>query len=152
MRNLSQGRTVHLLDVENLVGAPRPASDEVATMMSLYRRRVPTGGMDQYVAAVNHGALLPVGLVLTGIQILVRSGRDGADEALREVIRLDRLDVRFERVVIGSGDGVFTDLADWLRGRGVDVVVVSRPDALSNRLRRTAGRVIPLDLPLDLAA
>ncbi|MFC4061730.1 NYN domain-containing protein [Planomonospora corallina] len=152
MRNLSQGRTVHLLDVENLVGAPRPVLAEVATMMSLYHACVPTGGMDQYVAAVNHGALLSVGLVLSGIQLLVRSGRNGADEALREVIRLDRLHARFERVVIGSGDGVFADLADWLRRRGVQVVVVSRPGALSRRLRRTAGRVIPLEPVLGLAA
>jgi|SRR5687768_4501048 hypothetical protein len=152
MRNLSQGRTVHLLDVENLVGAPRPALSQVVTMMGLYRRRVPAGGMDQYVAAVNHGAMLPVGLALTGIQLLVRSGRDGADEALREVIRLDHLDIRFERVVIGSGDGAFTDLVDWLRGRGVQVVVVSRPGALSRRLGRTAGQVISLEPPLDLAA
>ncbi|GII02026.1 NYN domain-containing protein [Planobispora takensis] len=145
MRNISHGRSVHLLDVENLVGAPRPATAEVVTMMDHYRRRVPAGFMDQYVAAVNHGALVPVGLALAGIQILVRSGRDGADEALCEVIRLDHLDTRFERVVIGSGDGVFTDLAEWLRRSGVQVVVVSRPGALSRRLRRTAGQVIPLE-------
>ncbi|MBG0830366.1 NYN domain-containing protein [Planomonospora sp. ID67723] len=146
MRNISQGRSVHLLDVENLVGAPRPATSDVVTMMDHYRKRVPASGMDQYVAAVNHGALVTVGLALAGIQILVRSGRDGADEALCEVIRFDHLDDRFERVIIGSGDGIFTELADWLRRRGVQVVVVSRPDALSYRLRRTAGQVIPLDL------
>ncbi|GGS83529.1 hypothetical protein GCM10010156_47670 [Planobispora rosea] len=146
MRNLSCGRSVHLLDVENLVGTPRPATAEVVTLMGHYRRRVPAGFTDQYVAAVNHGALLAVGLALAGIQLLVRSGPDGADEALCEVIRLDHLDDRFERVIIGSGDGIFTDLADWLRRRGVEVVVVSRPDALSYRLRRTAAQVIPLDL------
>lgn len=102
--------------------------------------------MDQYVAAVNHGAMVTVGLALVGIQLLVRSGPDGADRALGEVIRLDHLDARFERVVIGSGDGIFTELAGWLSGRGVMVVVVSRPDALNRRLRRTAGQVISLDL------
>lgn len=146
MRNLSQGRAVHLLDVENLMGAARPATRDVQTMMSHYRERVPNGGMDQYVAAVNHGAMVTVGLALVGIQLLVRSGPDGADRALGEVIRLDHLDARFERVVIGSGDGIFTELAGWLSGRGVMVVVVSRPDALNRRLRRTAGQVISLDL------
>jgi hypothetical protein len=146
MRNLAYGRTVHLLDVENLVGSPRPGTSEVTTMMRHYRRRVPAGDMDQYVVAVNHGALLPVGMALTGVQLLARSGRDGADNALREVILLDQLDARFERVVIGSGDGIFTELAAWLAGLGVLVVVVSRPDALSRGLSRTAGEVIPLDL------
>ncbi|MEU0521521.1 hypothetical protein [Streptosporangium sp. NPDC006007] len=146
MRNLSQGRAVHLLDVENLVGAARPATGVVRTMMSRYRERVPTGGMDQYVAAVNHGAMVSVGLALAGIQLLVRSGPDGADHALIEVIRLDRLADRFERVVIGSGDGTFTEFAGRLAGVGVQVVVVSRPGALNHRLRRTAGQVIPLDL------
>jgi hypothetical protein len=146
MRNLSQGRAVHLLDVENLMGAARPATSDVQTMMSHYRERVPTGGMDQYVAAVNHGAMVTVGLALAGIQLLVRSGPDGADRALGEVIRLDHLDDRFERVVIGSGDGIFAELADWLSRRGALVVVVSRPDALNRRLRRTASQVIELDL------
>ncbi|MCG5213734.1 PIN domain-containing protein [Streptosporangium soli] len=146
MRNLSFGRTVHLLDVENLVGSARPGTREVATMMTHYRRRVPAGVMDQYVVAVNHGALLTVGMALTGVQLLARSGRDGADNALREVIMLDHLDARFERVVIGSGDGIFTELAAWLAGLGMLVVVVSRPGALSHGLRRTAREVIPLDL------
>ncbi|MDP9870029.1 MULTISPECIES: hypothetical protein [Streptosporangium] len=146
MRNLSEGRAVHLLDVENLVGNARPATRDVQAMMDRYRERVPIGGMDQYVVAVNHGAMLPVGLALAGIQLLVRSGPDGADAALGEVIRLDHLADRFERVVIGSGDGVFAESADWLSGRGVLVVVVSRPGALNRRLRRTAGQVIPLDL------
>ncbi|MEV0421920.1 hypothetical protein [Streptosporangium canum] len=146
MRNLSEGRAVHLLDVENLVGNARPATGDVRTMMARYRERVPTGGVDQYVAAVNHGALVPVGLALAGIQLLVRSGRDGADGALAEVIRLDHLADRFERVVIGSGDGVFADFAGWLSGRGVLVVVVSRPESLNRRLRRTAAQVISLDL------
>ncbi|MGW0590362.1 NYN domain-containing protein [Streptosporangium sp. NPDC002607] len=146
-RRLRSGRAMHLLDIENLTGASRPTTSEVAEVMVLYRRIVPIGPMDQFVVAVNHGALVAVGIAFHGVQLLARSGPDGADQALAEAARGDRMDQRFDRVVIGSGDGYFADLACWLAECGVHVTVVSQRESLSRRLRAEVSAVITLEPP-----
>jgi hypothetical protein len=151
-RLLRQGRGIHLLDLENLTGSPRPTAAQVAACMADYRRLVPIGPMDQFVAAVNPKALVSVGTVLRGIQLLTRSGPDGADWALTESAYADRLPERFERVVIGSGDGHFTDLALWLAGRGTHVTVVAKRGALNWRLYVAAAEVIVFETPTAQAA
>lgn len=151
-RLLRQGRGVHLLDLENLTGSPRPTTAQVTAFMADYRKLVPIGPMDQFVVAVNPGALLSVGIALHGIQLLIRSGPDGADRALTESAYSDRLPERFERVVIGSGDGHFTDLAAWLAGRGTHVTVVSRRGALNWRLYVAAPEVIVFETSTAQAA
>lgn len=146
-RRLRSGRAVHLLDIENLTGAGRPTTSQVTAVMALYRYAVPVGPTDQFVVAVNHGALVAVGLAFRGVQLLARSGPDGADHALAEAARGDRMDQRFDRVVIGSGDGYFADLAAWLADGGVHVTVVSHAEALSRRLCAEVSDVITLEGP-----
>lgn len=146
-RRLRRGRGIHLLDIENLTGSPSPTSAQVAAFMGRYRDLVPIGPSDQFIAAVNPGAVLSVGTTLRGIQLLSRSGPDGADRALTESAYADRLPERFERVVIGSGDGHFTDLAAWLAGRGMHVTVVSRAGSLNWRLYLAAPAVVTFATP-----
>ncbi|GAA4570293.1 NYN domain-containing protein [Planotetraspora kaengkrachanensis] len=145
MRPLRQGRAIHLLDIENLAGCPQPSTEEVEHVMDAYRRLVLIGPMDQFMVAVNHNALVGVGLAFRGVQLLTRSGPDGADSALSETALADRVDLRFERVVIGSGDGYFADLARWLADHGVQVFVVARPRSLSWRLYAAAREFAYLD-------
>jgi uncharacterized LabA/DUF88 family protein len=72
----------------------------------------------------------------------VVSGPDGADLALLDAARPLRAVVEsYDRVVIGSGDGIFTALAADLRRAGLVVVVVSRPVALAIDLRDSASLV-----------
>ncbi|MGW4639500.1 hypothetical protein ACWEN6_13280 [Sphaerisporangium sp. NPDC004334] len=75
---------MHLVDIENLVGSTRPTTCHVRKVMTIYESLVPIGAGDQYVVAVNHTALLPVGIAFHGVRLLARSGRDGADRALVE--------------------------------------------------------------------
>lgn len=156
LRSLRRGRAIHLLDIENLAGSPRPTTYDVRQTMGAYRHAVPIGPLDQFIVAVNHSALVPVGvamgLALGGVQLLVRSGPDGADQALDEAARTDRVDLRFERVVIGSGDGYFADLAGWLAGRGLHVTVASRRDRLSWRLYTAVPDTVTFSLPVPQAA
>ncbi|GAA1290658.1 hypothetical protein Psi02_34560 [Planotetraspora silvatica] len=152
MRSLRQGRAIHLLDIENLAGSARPGTAEAEQVMAAYRRLVPIGEMDQFVVAVNHNAVVGVGLAFHGVQLLMRSGPDGADSALSEAARADRVDLRFERVVIGSGDGYFTDLARWLADHGVRVTVVARTRSISWRLYVAVSDVAYLDPVTDQAA
>jgi hypothetical protein len=82
---------------------------------------------------------------------LVRSGADGADLALLDVIDSERLHLRFDGVVIGSGDGIFALAASRLQRLGCPVTVVSRRDGLSRRLRLAVRDVRLIDDPLAAA-
>ncbi|RCG32727.1 NYN domain-containing protein [Sphaerisporangium album] len=150
--SLRHGRAMHLLDIENLVGAPHPTTCEVEEVMTVYEMVVPIGEMDQYMVAVNPSALVAVGIAFPGVRLLTRPGPDGADQALGETAHDDRIDLRFERVVIGSGDGYFVDLARWLAEAGLHVTVVSRPGSLSRRLSAAVSDVVSLEVPTQHAA
>jgi hypothetical protein len=72
-------------------------------------------------------------------RVVRRPGPDGADEALIEAALTEADRGRYTNFVIGSGDHRFADLHDLLNKRGYPVTVVSRPQALSRRLRSLAG-------------
>lgn len=135
-----QRRSLHLIDIENLLGLPRPGLPDVAECRRMYQPLV--GDMDLVVVACNHGAFPAVGWGWPGARHLVRSGANGADEALLDVLRHERVEHRFGAVIVASGDGIFTDAVAHLGGRGIDVTVGSRPEALSRRLRLAAGSVL----------
>lgn len=79
---------------------------------------------------------------MPGVRLMAREGPDGADLALLDEVRDYKwVAERFHRIVIGSGDGIFAELAAALTGLGVHVGVVSRPDALSFSLGRTATTI-----------
>jgi hypothetical protein len=78
--------------------------------------------------------------------MVVGSGPDGADLALLEVLAEHDVEGRFDAVVVASGDGIFTDAVSELAGMGLSTLVISRPEALSRRLRLAAGgRVVAFD-------
>lgn len=78
----------------------------------MYRYGIPTTANDQfYWASSQRLARNAVGMLLApGLRILVRDGRDGADEALIDMVDVEHLAKRFERLVIASGDGKFADV------------------------------------------
>ncbi|WP_283137553.1 NYN domain-containing protein [Rhizohabitans arisaemae] len=152
LQTLRKDRAIHLLDIENLTGSGRPTTADVREVMRAYTRLVAIGRLDQFVVAVNPRSLLAVGLALPGVQLLTRAGPDGADQALVEAAYTARIDLRFERIVIGSGDGYFAELAIWLTAAGRRVTVVSRTGSLSRRLAVAVADRVTLDPGLDLAA
>ena len=93
---------------------------------------------------------------LGSAQRLLRSGANGADEALLEALSAREITSRFSEVVIGSGDHIFTDVGAWLSRKGLKVTVVSRRGSLARSLKMVAGRVIyfePTDaVSLEVAA
>jgi hypothetical protein len=144
---IKTSRRIHLVDIENICGAPRPKRGDVETARTHYEERVNPGPDDLVVLACNHGACLEVGLGWPGARLVVRSGEDGADLALLDVIDHEGINSRFNAVVIASGDGIFVGVVAGLAGRGLDVTVASRERALSRRLRLAAGRVCYLADP-----
>lgn len=140
-------RTLHVVDVENLVGTAFPHVAEVATIRATYLVCVPLLRHDQVVVACSHLALIDVGVGwgCHAAQYRVRSGPDGADLALLELLDHEQVAERFTGVVIGSGDGAFAAAAARLAARGCRVTVVSRRESLSARLALAAHEVHYLD-------
>jgi NYN domain len=145
-------RTLHLVDIENLAGAALPSRDQVTEVQGLYVARLSFGADDQVVMAASHLAFLNAALGWPSARYRVRSGPNGADLELLDVLQHEDVADRFTHVVIGSGDGLFSQAAASLAARDVWVTVVSRRDSLSGALRRVATNVVYLDAPRAIAA
>lgn len=138
-------RTLHLVDIENLAGAAIPSLLQVMDVQGQYARCMALGADDHVVMASNHLALINAALGWPHARYRVRSGPDGADRELLDVIEYENVANRFTHIVIGSGDGGFGHAAEGLTQRGVWVTVVSRWGSLSPALARAARDVIYLD-------
>jgi hypothetical protein len=145
-------RALHVVDIENLAGAPIPSLGQVTEVQGWYVARLGFGADDQVVMAASHLGLLNAALGWPHARYRVRSGPDGADLELLDVLLHEDVAARFSHVVIGSGDGVFGQAAAGLADRGVRVTVVSRPGSLSAGLARVAQDVVYLDIPEVAAA
>src|SRR5262249_4749247 len=111
----------------------------------LYTGSLGVGGVDQVVVASNHLTWLNAALGWPRARYRVRSGPDGADLALLDVLRYENVAGRFTHVAIGSGDHLFAGEAARLAAPGGWVTVVSRRRSLSPRLALAAREVIFLD-------
>jgi hypothetical protein len=138
-------RRLHLVDIENLTGCPRPTLAETTTCREDYDECAGVGPDDLVIVACNHGAVLAVGFGWRGARLLLRSGQDGADLALLDVIAHEGIEDRFAAIVVASGDGAFADAIARLGILGVEVTVVSNGRALSRRLRLAAKHVVIFD-------
>jgi NYN domain len=138
-------RRLHLVDIENLIGCPRPTLGEAMRCRDHYDECADVRPDDLVVVACNHGAVLAVGFGWRGARLLLRSGQDGADLALLDVIAHEHVEDRFAAVVVASGDGRFADAISRLGSLGIDVTVVSNGRALSRRLRLAVKHVVIFD-------
>jgi len=143
-------RTLHVIDLENLASGADKSAAEFLDVMDRYRAVMRIAPNDLVEVAVDASAWRRVAFELPR-SWRVRFGYDpdGADRALLRVIDPRVAAGRFDRVVIGSGDGAFVALAEGLTGAGRRVDVVSRQGALSRRLARAATVVVRLPEPVD---
>lgn len=123
----SIGRAIHLIDIENLAGDPFVAAPEALTRLEQYRQIAQHGEGDLTVVAANRYLLDDIVFDMPFTALFRRAtGRDGADLALLGEAPADWVCRRFSRLVIGSGDHLFTDLADVALASGLSVTVVGR--------------------------
>lgn len=135
----SRPRTLHLIDVENLMGTPNFTQSQVRRLCARYMQVAAVHPTDQFVVACSHHCAPAVWFGWRPARRLLRSGANGADLALIDVISKERVAERFPRTVVGSGDGIFADACARLQAQGSAVTVVSRcPSTLSKRLRFAA--------------
>jgi NYN domain len=145
-------RALHVVDIENLAGAAIPSFAMVSAVQGWYMTRPGCGTDDQVVMAASHLALPEAARGWPHARYRVRSGKNGADLELIDVLEHENVAARFNHVIIGSGDGIFGQPAASLAALGVRITVVSRRDSLAEALRRIAWDVIYLDPPLAAAA
>ncbi|MBX7106673.1 MAG: NYN domain-containing protein [Gemmataceae bacterium] len=148
---LARGRRLVLVDIENIAGGActtdaiaRQARDAVAATGQI-------GITDHVVIGTSHIGLIPVGTNWDRARYVVRSGRDGADLALLEVIA-ENVVTRFESVVLASGDRIFAPAVADLAAAGVATTVIGRRGHIARALHQAAARVIYLDHTPDARA
>lgn len=114
-------RRLHVVDIENLLlGRHADASEsdiEGALLRGCRQNQYRSG--DHLVVACNPAIGLRVGRCMSGGQLLVRRGKDGADQALLDWCDPIHLARRYESVAIWSRDRAFEPLRDHLRALGV---------------------------------
>jgi hypothetical protein len=141
-KHLPAGRSLHLVDIENLVGGARAYRCSVADALEQYRTLAGFQEGDHVVIAACSGLAFRAGCLWAGARILVAHGPDGADLALLdEIITPESIAARFDRVVIGSGDGIFVESISALRRLGISVGVVAPIGGLSAHSYRAASFV-----------
>ena len=148
--DVPRGRALHLVDLENLLqGTHEDAGVEDATWaLSRFCRKADWHRDDLDVVAANPGLLGRIAYDLPrGWQKVAAAGADGADRALLERAEPGLVRHRFYRLVVGSGDGIFADLAEAVRDAGGEVWVVGVGGHVSRRLARSASTLVLLDEP-----
>jgi hypothetical protein len=134
-------RHLVLIDIENLAATPSPTIQEAELVTNALRDVVSGFDDAQCIVACSHHAAQTVAFSFPSARHLWRSGRDGADLALLDVLENERVEERFGRVTICSGDGIFAASAAFLAGAHVDVTIVSLEGHLAARLELAAREV-----------
>lgn len=145
-------RRLHLLDLDNLIGGSWHA-ERVLPILEAYRRRVLIGRSDHVVIAAERRLATRVAFELPpAARLIVAIGTDGADGRLVADYPARFVADRYDGLVIGSGDGIFTQLAADLGALGLPVTVVAAPTVTSARLRLASSAFIPLPFVVEQAA
>ncbi len=133
-------RSLHLIDLENLCGSGLPPTSFIEKVWRTYRYGVLTSPEDHYVVGSSHIFASRAWFVLPaqGIQRRARSGKDGGELAILADVDLDHAASRFDRLVIASGDGMFTEAAKAAREHGLHIHQVSGLGSCSRALAATA--------------
>jgi hypothetical protein len=132
-------RSLHLVDIENLIGHGRASMCELASVAVEYINAAPVVSGDLVVIGCDRDLRLNAGLAWPGVRVVAGTGRDGAETALLADIGASFLSRRFGQVVFGSGDHAFAGLARDLTMLGTVVGVVAPPGALARELASAAS-------------
>lgn len=121
-RAIAAPRTLHMLDIENLVGG-RTRQNTCADLWSAYGAAVGVDRDDQVVAAAAAPDAIWAFLAIPRNihRLAPPAGADAADLALLDAWPVPEVVGRFERVVIASADHIFAGYARRLRLCGIRV-------------------------------
>ena len=133
-------RTAYFLDVDNLCGKPLPTHQEVLECLSIFDTHYTPSKNDLFFFAATAKAAFSVKQLRPGCHVQIGRGKDGSDLRLLEVADPEWLKARVDRVVIGSGDGIFEPLAVKLANVGIRVEVAVGNGKLSRKFLKSASQ------------
>jgi hypothetical protein len=140
----ARSRHLVLIDAENMAATSSPTTRDMELLKAALRAVVPDFDTVQRIVACSHHAAPAVAFAFPGARHLWRSGPDGADMALLDVLDNEQVHRRFGQVTFCSGDGIFAASAARLASAHVDVTVIARAGRLAARLELAACHVIKL--------
>jgi len=133
----TSSRSLHLVDLENLVGDPRADAVPALDTFRGYLAAAHWHEGDHLIVACNPWLMTKIAFDLpSACSKHAVHGRDGADIMLLSLAPPELVVKRYGRLVVGSGDGIFAGRATTVHERGTKVDVVARPDGCSTRLHR----------------
>jgi hypothetical protein len=106
-------RTVHVVDVENLIGEDHRIAtvEQIRAVIEDYRQLVGARDGDLFFFGANPELKFRVMVATGSNQVRGYKGKDGADKALLDVVGTDWVVGQFDRVCVASGDHAFAPLA-----------------------------------------
>lgn len=140
-----KGRKVHLIDLENVVGSGDVIERAVRRARATYMATGVVAAGDHVMIGVSHRNVLAAGLGWPEARRVVRSGPNGADLALQEVMATEQLDSRFGACVLVTGDGGFAHPVAALVGLGLPVGVIAPKGRFSSALKLAASASCEID-------
>jgi len=135
-------RTAYFLDLDNLAGSGQPSADDIHRVLDEFERLCEPCQDDQVYCAGTAISAYHCADYRPNYRVAVGRGKDGADRRLLELGDPEHVSRRFQRVVIGSGDGIFARLAQEYMTRGMRVELLVGKGALANNLHRAFKRHI----------
>lgn len=125
-------RTLCVVDVENCASTSDLSLERALHVHEAISKAVPEAVM--HVVGCSHRNAAAAGFAFNRSRLVVRSGVDGADLALIAVLETERIEQRFGRVIVASGDHIFVPVIKRLRDAGVEVEALSIKEQLSREL------------------
>ena len=136
--NSYKGRKVHLVDLENVVGSGHVTELAARQVRDVYLASGVVAPGDHVILGMSHHNQLAAGFGWPDVRREVRSGRNGADLALQEVMATEDLHLRFGSCIVVSGDGGFAHSIAALAGLGLPVGVIAPRGRSSAALKLAA--------------
>lgn len=129
-------RHLVLVDIENLLATPSPLAADIELAQGYLMAELDLDGDEHVIVACSHHAAPEVAFGWKGsCRRRWRSGADGADLALLDVLEQEPVLGRYDAVTIVSGDGIFAEALSRLGNAGIATTVVSISTSLSTRSR-----------------
>ena len=145
------GRTLHLVDIENLLCQPPRlvTGDRAVQVFDQYLETAGWRSGDSVMIASNPKLMRRMAFQLTDFpcRMLCAWGESAADELLLGAVP-NHVETRYARVVVGSGDHIFSALINQLCGSKVRTLVIANSGRTSRLLFAGADEVCHLGRPL----
>ena len=144
-------RTLHAVDLDTLTGGPTEHQCLADQAAHDYRMAAGIHPEDLTVVGSDLRSAAVTAFAWPGARLLRTSGTDAVDYLLLEELVPSLVRGRVQRVVLGSGDGIFAGRLAQLRSLGIRVEVIAPVESVSWRLFPAANRVRTIERPCACA-